>query len=147
MKAIILTSVFAVLTFTADLNARNVKTYSNEEQTALGVNKEYISVDKKSLKPENKENYVYDADGRILEKTVSKWVDGAGWVNVGKTEYNYGEGGQVSYAAYTKWDNNTEDWSTKSDCQVNVYGSNNELLTVKRMEIDSNIRTNLITQK
>ncbi|MDH6308973.1 hypothetical protein M2451_001569 [Dysgonomonas sp. PFB1-18] len=147
MKAIILTSVFAALTFTADLNARNVKTYINEEQTALGLNKEYISVDKNSQRPETRTNYMYDADGRMTKKTISRWIDEAGWVSVSKIEYNYGEGDLVSYATHTKWDKNTENWSTKSDCQINIYGSNNELLTIKRMEIDSNIRTNLITQK
>ncbi|MFV0331076.1 MAG: hypothetical protein ACK5KL_14875 [Dysgonomonas sp.] len=72
MKAIILASVFASLVFAVNLNARNVKVYSNVVNSESGVKKEYVAVDNETLEPVTKKNYVYAGDGRILERSVDE---------------------------------------------------------------------------
>jgi len=147
MKATILTSVFAALVFSANLSAKNVKTYINAESGEFGSKKEYVSLDNETSKPLTKEYYYYDVDGKIIEKTVSKWNDKSGWVNCGKYEYQYGEGNKVANITFTEWDKKKNSWSDKSDFLVHLYDDNNEFMSVKQIQIDNNAEYNLVTQK
>ena len=122
MKATILTSVFVALFSAANLNAKDVKTYTNNESGEFGTKKEYVSVDKETLKPTTKEFYYYDVNGRIVEKTVSKWSDEKGWENIGLYEYQYNENGNVANVIYTE----RADQSDKTYFLVHQYDENNE---------------------
>jgi hypothetical protein len=137
MKATFLTSVFAVLVATANLNAKDVKVYSNVSSNESGVNKEYVALDEETSKPLSKGTYNYSVDGKIQDKTVSKWQDDKGWVNAGKHEYQYGKSGKISSITYTKWDDKTGRWSSTSSLIINVYNDNDEFLSVKQIQIDN----------
>ncbi|WP_108822426.1 DUF3836 domain-containing protein [Dysgonomonas sp. Marseille-P4361] len=131
MKATILTTVFAALVLSISVNAQNVNRYSNVKATEFGTEKECISVDSKTLTPLIKQNYSFDADGKMIEKVISRW-DGIdnGWVNVSKYEYTYTDADSdlISLIAYTKWNKAAKDWSSESDLLVNVYDENNNYL-------------------
>lgn len=144
MKAIFLTSVLVALFFSANLNANNVKTYSNEQSGEFGIKKEYISVEKETLKPLKKEYYQYDTTGRLLEKTVSKWSYEKGWENTGRYEYQYNETGKVANVIYTEWNKQSNDWAEKACFLVHVYDDNNEFLSIEQFEINTT-NNNLIT--
>lgn len=131
MKATILTTVFAALVLSINVNAQNVNRYSNVETTEFGTKKEYILVDSETLTPQTKKYYSYDAEGKMIEKVISRW-DGIdnGWVNVSKYEYSYvdADSNLISLVAYTKWNKTSKDWSSESDLLVNVYDENNNYL-------------------
>lgn len=147
MKTTILTSVFAVLVSVANLSARNVTTYSNVEVTSSGTNKEYVSIDNETSKPVTKELYDYGIDGKLEVKKISKWDDSKGWVNSSKYEYQYNEVGKVSNVIYTKWNEKTNSWSDKSEFLVHIYNENDEILSIKQIQIENNIDNTLLTQK
>lgn len=124
MKATILTTVFAAFVLSINVNAQDVKTYSNVESNELGISKEFISVDSETLAPLTKEFYSYDAEGKMVEKVISKWGGSdAGWINTSKYEYTYGDTNSdlVTLVAYTKWDKTNKDWSEESEFLVNIY--------------------------
>lgn len=124
MKATILTTLFAAFVLSINVNAQDVKTYSNVESNELGISKEFISVDSETLSPLTKEFYSYDAEGKIVEKVVSKWGGSdAGWINTSKYEYAYGDANSdlVTLVAYTKWDKSNKNWSKDSEFLVNIY--------------------------
>lgn len=147
MKTIILTSVFVVLASTMNINARNVRTYSNVESGEFGVKKEYVSINKETSKPESKEYYHYDKNGNILEKTISIWTNNVGWVNSVRYTYQYGDANKVAYVAYTKWDNDNARWSEKSDITVQIYNDKDEFLTTKKFQVENKVTFDLISQK
>ena len=147
MKAIFLTTVLSALSFSANMNADNVKTYSNIESGEFGTKKEYVSVESKTSKPLKKEFYHYDADGRIQEKTISKWSDEKGWENAGKYEYQYNETGKVANVIYTEWNKKDGNWSDKAYFLVHVYDENNEFLSIEQLEINTTASNNHITLK
>lgn len=147
MKTTILTSVFAVLVSVANLSARNVTTYSNVEVNRAGTNKEYVSIDNETSKPVTKELYDYGIDGKLEVKKISKWDDSKGWVNSSKYEYQYNEVGKVSNVTYTKWNEKTNSWSDKSEFLVHIYNENDEILSIKQIQIENNIDNTLLTQK
>lgn len=131
MKATILTTVFAAFVLSINVNAQEVKTYSNVETTELGTLKEYISVDSETLAPLAKEIYSYDAEGKIVEKVISKWNGSKlSWENVSKYEYTYGNADSdiVTLVAYTKWNKSNKVWSDESEFMVNVYDENNNFM-------------------
>jgi len=135
MKATLLTSVFVALFFSANLNANNVKTYSNIESGEFGTKKEFVSVKSETLEPLKKENYCYDTTGRLSEKTISKWSYEKGWENVGRYEYRYNETGNVASVIYTEWNKVDNDWASKEYFLVHVYNENDEFLSVEQFEI------------
>lgn len=148
MKATILISVFASLIFSVNINAKNVKTYVNIEDRKSSLEKEYISLDKETLKPILKEYYLYDYAGNIQEKIVSKWSDRGGWINYFKYAYSYLENGKVANVTFTEWNTPKNTWSDKSDFLIHLYDDNSEFLSVKKIEIDNNIDDfNLVSQK
>lgn len=148
MKATILISVFASLIFSVNINAKNVKTYVNIEDRKSSLEKEYISLDKETLKPILKEYYLYDYAGNIQEKMVSKWSDRRGWINYFKYAYSYLENGKVANVTFTEWDTQKNTWSDKSDFLIHLYDDNGEFLSVKKIEIDNNMDDfNLVSQK
>lgn len=131
MKATILTTVFAALVLSINVNAQEIKTYSNVESTDSGTTKEYISVDSETLAPLTKEIYSYDAEGKIIEKVISKWSDSdAEWANTSKYEYTYGSSDSelVAHVAYTKWSKSSNAWSDESEFMVNIYDENNNFM-------------------
>ncbi|MDR3060115.1 MAG: DUF3836 domain-containing protein [Prevotella sp.] len=146
MKAIILASVFASLVFAVNLNARNVKVYSNVVNSESGVKKEYVAVDNETLEPVTKKNYVYASDGRILERSVDEWSETDGWRNVNKHVYIYGDTDKVTHITYTKWNKQANAWADKSGCLIYIYDKDDELLAIERVEID-NKKNNFITQR
>lgn len=146
MKAIILTSVFAVLVSVANLSARNVKTYSNVETNETGTKKEYVSIDVETSNPLTKELYNYSADGKLEVKKISNWNENKGWVNSAKYEYQYNEVGKVSNVTYTKWNEKTNSWSDKSEFLAHIYNENNEILSIKQIQIENNVDSTLLTQ-
>lgn len=145
MKATILTSVFAVLVSVTNLNAKNVKVYSNVESNEEGAKKEMVMLDSKTSAPVSQNVYVYDANGNIVEKTVNKWSDEKGWAAAGKYEYVYNEQGKVANLTYTKWNNKSDDWARESQLFVHVYDDNNELIAVNEVKVSD--ADNFITQK
>ena len=147
MKATFLTSVFAVLVATANVNAKDVKVYSNVSDNENGVNKEYVTLDKETSKPLSKGTYNYSVDGKIQDKTISKWQEGKGWVNAGKHEYQYGKSGKISSITYTKWDEKAGRWASNSDLMVNLYNDNDEFLSVKQIQVEDAVNYDFISLK
>lgn len=147
MKAIFLTSVFAALILSTNVDAKNVKTYINMDSNEFGVKKEYISIDIETSKPLTKEFYDYDSNNNIIEKTISKWDEKTGWKNCGKYEYNYFENGKVANITFTEWDNQKSIWSEKSNFLIHLYNENGDFLSVKQIEIDNNSDYNLVSLK
>ncbi len=142
MKATFLTSVLVALSFTANVNANNVNTYSNIEATESGTKKEYISVNKESLKPLTKSFYNYDSDGRILEKTFSKWSYEKGWEVTGRYEYIYNDVSKVASIIYT----DTNGTDAKERLLVYLYDENDEFLSIEQIEIND-VNSNVFTLK
>lgn len=148
MKTTILISVFAALVLSVNINAKNVKTYVNIEDRKSNLEKEYISLDKETLKPVVKEYYLYDSAGNIQEKIVSKWSDKSGWTNRFKYAYNYQENGRVANITFTEWNAKKSRWSDKSDFLIHLYDDNGEFLSVQKMKVDNDMSdSNLISQK
>lgn len=147
MKAILLTPVFAVLLSVVNVSAKNVKTYSNVETNETGTKKEYVSLDGKTSNPLTKELYDYSIDGKLDMKKISKWDENKGWINNAKYEYQYNEVGKISYVIYTKWNEKTNAWSDKSDFLAHIYNENDEILSIKQIQIENNIDNTLLTQK
>lgn len=148
MNATILTSVLAAFVFCVNVSANNVKTYSNVESSEFGTKKEYISVDSQSMTPQMKEYYHYNADGKIIEKTVSKWVDNSrGWVNSSRYEYHYGESGLVTAVSYTKWDDGKKVWEGNSEVLVNIYDEDGNFMASKQVKVTDKTNYLLVAQK
>ena len=147
MKATFLTSVFAALVLTTNVNAKNVKVYSNNESNENGTLKEFVTLDNETSKPLTKDFYEYDVNGNIQEKTTSEWKDEKGWVNSRKYEYKYGKAGKVASVTYTKWDEKVNNWSDSSDVLVHIYDENDEFLTVKQIQIENSIDNGFMTLK
>ncbi|MBK5719298.1 DUF3836 domain-containing protein [Dysgonomonas sp. Marseille-P4677] len=149
MKTTILTSVFAVLVSIMNLNAKETKTYSNVGSNESGITKEYITLEGKTLVPQEKVCYFYDKKGKILTRTLSIWDKEKGWINCGIHKYQYNEVNKLASMTYTKWNNNKEKWSEKMDMIIYLYGDNNELLSVKQIkEVNNTDNINdLITLK
>ncbi|MDR2954359.1 MAG: DUF3836 domain-containing protein [Prevotella sp.] len=146
MKATFLTTVFAALVLTTSVNAENVKTYNNVESNELGTTKEYITVDSETLAPLTKETYVYDLNGNMTEKKVSKWGNNkTGWINSSKYEYTYTISGKVANITFTEWNGKKNNWADTSEFLVHVYNDNNELLSIDQIQINNSDK--FITQK
>lgn len=147
MKTTILTSVFAVLVSIMNLNAKDVITYSNMENNELGVKKEYVTLDDKTSIPFKKTSYFYDEKGRLLERTIQKWNDKGGWINLAKFEYRYNKSDKASVITLTKWDNKQKDWANKSSIYTYIYNDSDEFLSIKQETVDNKIKDELLTQK
>ena len=147
MKTTILTSVFAVLVSIMNLSAKDVITYSNVENNESGVKKEYVTLDDKTSIPLRKTSYFYDEKGRLLDRTIQKWNDKGGWVNLAKFEYRYNKAGRASMITFTQWNNKKKDWVNKSDIYTYIYNDSNEFLSIKREIVDNKIKNELLTQK
>ncbi|SBW01787.1 DUF3836 domain-containing protein [uncultured Dysgonomonas sp.] len=147
MKTTILTSVFAVLVSIMNLNAKDVITYSNMENNELGVKKEYVTLDDKTSIPFKKTSYFYDEKGRLLERTIQKWNDKGGWINLAKFEYRYNKSDKASVITITKWNNKQKDWANKSSIYTYIYNDSNEFLSIKQETVDNKIKDELLTQK
>lgn len=146
MKAAVLTSVVA-LVFAVNVNAKNVKTYSNVTNEESGVKKEYTTFKNDNSQPLSKVSYQYDNDGCIQEKVVSKWNNEKGWVDSEKYSYKYNESGQVETLAYTKWDTKKNTWSNKSDVLLYGYNTNNEFSSIDQIEVKKEAEYKYISQK
>jgi hypothetical protein len=139
--------MIAVFVSTMSLNAKNVKTYSNVERNEMGTKKEYITLDDATSYPLMKEYYHYDANGNILQKTVSAWDSNTGWVARASSLYQYGETGKIVSIVYTKWNNKSESRAGKSDIIIYLYDENNEFLTTKQIRMETGINNDFIAQK
>jgi len=140
MKAIILTSVLAVL-FSLNIHAGNPKNkiYSNIENNEYGCVKEFTTVDGETSKALKKAVYIYDCKGSLQEKTYYTWNDNEGWTGAQKYEYEYtADGSKLVYLIFTEWDKEIAAWSTKSQHLLHVYGMSGELLTVKHIQVNNN---------
>lgn len=145
MKATILTSVFAVLVSVTSVSAKDGKVYSNVECNESEVKKELIVLDSKTSAPLNQNVYIYDVDGNIQEKVVSKWIEDKGWVSTAKYEYTYNEQGKVANLTYTKWDKKSDTWAADSQLFVHVYDESSELIAVNELSVNN--ANGLISQK
>lgn len=105
-------ALFAILVFSLNTLAHNNETivFSNIENTENGCVKEYLFCDKDTNEPLSKTVYIYDTEGRILEKTFLEWNKTQGWISTKKYEYNYTTNNQPSTPSLKKWDNKNNKW-------------------------------------
>ncbi len=137
MKATFITSVFAVFVSIMNVSAQGTMTLSNVSETEKGTAKEYITVDEATHAPISKVYYFYDAAGNLQERTTSVWNNEKGWESRYNYTYQYGDDNSLLYVAYTKWDNQTNNWSEKSDILVHAYNYENETLSIVPFSIDN----------
>lgn len=136
MKALVLTSVLALLSLTS-VSAQ--KMYTNVDKNDSGSVKECTFVNDETLSPEAKTVYVYDESDNLLDKTVYTWDNQKGWVGVHKYDYEYNRSGVVSNLVYTKWNKQLSAWSTKSQHYLHIYDLNGEFLSVKHIEVNNDV--------
>lgn len=133
MKTIFLTSVFAVLLSTTNLNAKEIKTYSNVETNESGTLKEYVRLKEKTLIPKERICYFYNKKGDILMRTFSTWKNDKGWINCSKYEYKYSETGKVESVSYIRWDSIKERWIENDSITVYLGEENKYILSAENM--------------
>ncbi|NDV79379.1 DUF3836 domain-containing protein [Dysgonomonas sp. 511] len=116
MKAKFFFLFVMILGFTASIHAdsRETITFSNVEKTENGSVKEILHCNKYTNAPLLKTVYNYDADGRLLEKTLYEWNSNMGWVGTQKYQYNYSEDNQLLSPTFSKWDKKNKCWADKS---------------------------------
>lgn len=118
MKAKLFLSLVVGLFITVGLSAKNPETttFSNVEVTATGSIKEFTTFTTETNEPVLRSTYKYDLAGNIQEKIVYSWKGNKGWVGTQKLEYAYNESNpsKPSSLTFTKWDEKTNNWSTKS---------------------------------
>lgn len=113
MKAKKILSLLAIMFLSASVyanNGRSTIVYSNIDNCATGCVKEFMTCDKDTNKPLMKNVYVYDSNGRMLEKTIYKWTDNTGWVGVQKLEYSYDQSNQSCKPCLMKWCKKEKGW-------------------------------------
>jgi len=112
MKTKFLFSFLAVILLSVSAYAYNPETiiYSNIETTENGCVKEFLFCDKETNAPISKTIYNYDAEGRMLEKTMYEWDSTKGWAGTQKFEYNYDNGNQP-VPSVKKWDKKNNKWT------------------------------------
>lgn len=133
MKAAVLTSLFIAFLFVSNISAQRQgsKVLANIETTEAGVIKEFVEVDKETLKPFVKTTYQYDANNNIQAKICCNWDEVSGWVNEKKYEYEYNRAGKIKNLVYTEWDEKQQAWSNQSERFLHVYDSHGKLQSVK----------------
>ena len=73
---------------------------------------------------DGKEEYIYDADGKIILYKESYWSDSdSNWVYDGKNEYTY-DNGLLSEQIYYNYDNSSDSW-VSNEKDVYTYNSSN----------------------
>lgn len=101
-----------MLFLSVSVYATNLETivYSNVETTEAGCVKEFLVCEKDSKAPISKMVYLYDADGRMQEKTTYEWDHTEGWIGIQKYEYSYDVNNQPSVPVLRKWDKKKNNW-------------------------------------
>ena len=117
MKTMKFLSVLVCLFLSATAFSNNnsgVRLLTNIENTPTGKTKIVTSFDEDTSTPFQKNNYEYDLNGNVLEKSTYKWFTNEGWQGVQKTEYTYDSDNKLTSMKVTKWDDRRNDWSKKS---------------------------------
>lgn len=138
MKALILTSVLALLSLTSVVagNPKNVLT--NVENHENGYTKEYTFTDE-NMRPKSKSVYEYAKCGHLQNKTTYKWDSEKGWTAEKNYRYEYGRDSKLAIMIYTEWDNELQAWSPKSQHQLHIYSLDGETVSIERIEVNNDI--------
>lgn len=148
MKAIVLTSILAVLLSVSGLHASEPKNriLNNQETTEFGVMKECISLDEITSKPLDRTVYLYNTTGQLQERICYVWNSKTGWTGSQRYEYEYNQNGQIANLIYTAWNKGLASWSPKSQHIIHIYNIDGSFLATKRIEVN-NIEDSLVAVK
>lgn len=142
MRTILLTSIFALFLSSINISASTQKLkYSNIQTTENGTIKEYVTYDNLQSKAVDKTVYIFDKDENLLDRTVYKWDDNAGWVKMQKHNYSYDNEGKITYFTFSKWDNKQ---NIESKEFTHLYDNEGNLLSIIESKKSN---SNLMTQR
>lgn len=112
MNAKILLSFLSAIILSISAYAHTPETIvlSNVENTENGCIKEFFFCDKETNVPISKTVYLYDIEGRMLEKAIYDWDGPNGWIGVQKLEYNYEKSDAPTIPTVKKWDKRSSKW-------------------------------------